>query len=92
MGPLTVPSGVNKVAEQVEDATKQGGKILTAGKRDEGEGYFYEPTVISNSTKGVLMRLRGQPKSKLNSQSAASLCNNRSCQFYGCYYRSPSSH
>lgn len=50
MGPLTVPSGVNKVATQVEDATQNGGKILTGGKRVEGEGYFYEPTVIANAT------------------------------------------
>ncbi|KAI1360194.1 aldehyde dehydrogenase [Xylaria arbuscula] len=50
MGPLTVPSGVKKVAEQVEDATQHGGKVLTGGKPGEGEGYFYEPTVIANAT------------------------------------------
>ncbi|KAI0972119.1 aldehyde dehydrogenase [Xylaria arbuscula] len=51
MGPLTVPSGVDKVAEQVADATHQGGKVLTGGKRVQlHNGFFFEPTIISNAT------------------------------------------
>ncbi|KAI1288689.1 aldehyde dehydrogenase [Xylaria venustula] len=51
MGPLTVPTGVDKVAEQVADATHQGGKILTGGKRVElDNAFFFEPTIISNAT------------------------------------------
>ncbi|KAI0011651.1 aldehyde dehydrogenase [Xylariaceae sp. FL0662B] len=51
VGPLTVPTGVDKVAGQVEDARKHGATVLTGGKRaDLGGGYFFEPTVIANAS------------------------------------------
>jgi succinate-semialdehyde dehydrogenase/glutarate-semialdehyde dehydrogenase len=37
----------NKIAELVDNAVKQGGKIHTGGKTPDGEGAFYPPTVIS---------------------------------------------
>ncbi|KAI1460423.1 aldehyde dehydrogenase [Annulohypoxylon moriforme] len=51
MGPLTVPTGLDKVASQVEDAKRNGGKVLTGGNRVIlNNGYFFEPTIIMNAT------------------------------------------
>ncbi|KAI2624752.1 aldehyde dehydrogenase [Xylaria nigripes] len=50
MGPLTVPQGLEKVVNQVEDARNLGATILTGGKRPDGKGLFYEPTVIKDAT------------------------------------------
>ncbi|KAI1770823.1 aldehyde dehydrogenase [Hypoxylon cercidicola] len=51
MGPLTVPTGLDKVAAQVEDARRHGGTVLTGGNRvGLSKGYFFEPTIITNAT------------------------------------------
>jgi len=51
MGALTVPQGLDKTTSQVEDAKKNGATILTGGNRlDINDGYFFEPTVITNAT------------------------------------------
>ncbi|HKU49994.1 MAG TPA: NAD-dependent succinate-semialdehyde dehydrogenase [Nitrososphaera sp.] len=47
VGPLVRDSQRQALAKQVDDARDKGGQILTGGKRIEGDGYFYEPTVIS---------------------------------------------
>ncbi|KAI0015894.1 aldehyde dehydrogenase [Xylariomycetidae sp. FL0641] len=50
MGPVTVSSGIEKTAAQVEDAKKNGGTIMTGGKRlHNSDGYFFEPTVITGA-------------------------------------------
>ncbi|MCD2184631.1 NAD-dependent succinate-semialdehyde dehydrogenase [Rhizobium sp. GN54] len=46
-GPLVNASAVNKVAELVEDAVSRGARILCGGKRGDGEGYYYAPTVLT---------------------------------------------
>ncbi|MFZ0893092.1 MAG: NAD-dependent succinate-semialdehyde dehydrogenase [Candidatus Nitrosopolaris sp.] len=48
VGPLVRESQRQTLINQVEDAKSKGGKILTGGKIIAGEGYFYEPTVITN--------------------------------------------
>ncbi|KAI0841155.1 aldehyde dehydrogenase [Hypoxylon sp. FL0890] len=54
MGPLTVPTGLDKVAGQVEDAKKNGGTILTGGNRiNLNNGYFFEPTIITNASQSM---------------------------------------
>ncbi|KAI0543979.1 aldehyde dehydrogenase [Xylaria curta] len=51
MGALTVPQGVDKTASQVEDAKSKGGVILTGGQRlDLNNGFFFEPTIVTNAT------------------------------------------
>ncbi|KAI1819983.1 aldehyde dehydrogenase [Xylaria intraflava] len=51
MGPLTVPQGIDKTVSQVEDARRHGGNIITGGNRLHlGQGYFFEPTIITNAT------------------------------------------
>jgi succinate-semialdehyde dehydrogenase / glutarate-semialdehyde dehydrogenase len=49
VGPLVNGKAVKKVASQVEDALNKGAKLLTGGKKPEGDlakGFFYEPTVL----------------------------------------------
>ncbi|WP_342511392.1 NAD-dependent succinate-semialdehyde dehydrogenase [Sporosarcina sp. FSL K6-1522] len=49
VGPLINQAALEKVQHQVEDAVKQGGKVLTGGKiftLEKESGYFFEPTVI----------------------------------------------
>lgn len=45
-GPLVNAAAVNKVAELVDDAVSRGAKILCGGKKSDGQGYFYPPTVL----------------------------------------------
>lgn len=56
MGPLTVPSGVDKVASQVANAQKLGAKVVMGGSRVEslGGGYFFEPTIIKDAVPEML--------------------------------------
>ena len=47
LGPLARSDLRDTVHRQVEDAVKQGARILTGGKVVPGPGYFYEPTVLT---------------------------------------------
>lgn len=49
VGPLVSEDQREALHAQVEDAVKKGGKVLTGGKRLERPGFFYQPTVISNT-------------------------------------------
>ncbi|WP_428643155.1 NAD-dependent succinate-semialdehyde dehydrogenase [Roseibium sp.] len=49
-GPLINEAAVDKVADHVADALSKGGNLLTGGKRPEGQGTFYEPTLITGAT------------------------------------------
>ena len=48
VGAMTSPAQVDIVSEQVEDARAAGARILTGGKRKDGPGDWYEPTVIAD--------------------------------------------
>jgi len=48
-GPLIDESAVQKVEELIADATAQGGRVMTGGKRHSLGGSFFEPTVIANA-------------------------------------------
>jgi acyl-CoA reductase-like NAD-dependent aldehyde dehydrogenase len=48
VGPLVRDSQRQTLSVQVEDAKSKEGKILTGGNSVEGEGYFFEPTIVSN--------------------------------------------
>lgn len=48
VGPLVRESQRETIIRQVEDAKSKGAKLLCGGNTIEGDGYFYEPTVISN--------------------------------------------
>ncbi len=52
VGPLFEERNVRKTMEFVQDATSKGARVLTGGRKPEGEsyrrGYFYEPTVLTD--------------------------------------------
>jgi len=49
MGPLINKAGLEKIADLVEQAKKQGAEVVTGGKvADLGAGNHYEPTVLVN--------------------------------------------
>ncbi|KAL2205611.1 aldehyde dehydrogenase [Sarocladium strictum] len=60
MGPLTTARGVQKLRRHVDDAISKGAKLLHGGKvpgnldPKYSEGYFFEPTIISDMTPDML--------------------------------------
>src|ERR1700731_965815 len=46
VGPLVNADAKKKVIELVDDAVGKGAKILTGGKKPNGPGHFYPPTVL----------------------------------------------
>ncbi|HCS56483.1 MAG TPA: NAD-dependent succinate-semialdehyde dehydrogenase, partial [Gordonia polyisoprenivorans] len=48
VGPLVEAKQRDKVRELVEDAVGEGATVTTGGGPREGEGYFFEPTVLTD--------------------------------------------
>jgi succinate-semialdehyde dehydrogenase/glutarate-semialdehyde dehydrogenase len=48
MGPLANARRLDAMAAIVSDSKSRGGKIVTGGKRRGNQGYFFEPTVITD--------------------------------------------
>lgn len=46
LGPLINAAAVNSVQELVDETVGAGARVLTGGRRPDGRGYFYPPTVI----------------------------------------------
>jgi acyl-CoA reductase-like NAD-dependent aldehyde dehydrogenase len=46
VGAMTSPSQVGIVEDHIQDAVEQGARVLVGGKRREGAGDFFEPTVL----------------------------------------------
>lgn len=56
MGPVTTPRGLDKALSQVEDARKLGGNVILGGKPMTGcDGYFFEPTIITDMRPEMLI-------------------------------------
>ena len=56
MGPLNNRMQFNRVTSLVEDAIQNGGTVIAGGKRPSHvnqEGFFFEPTIITNVKEGV---------------------------------------
>jgi acyl-CoA reductase-like NAD-dependent aldehyde dehydrogenase len=49
LGAMTSPNQADIVSEHVEDARSKGAKVLTGGRRKEGPGDWYEPTLIADA-------------------------------------------
>jgi acyl-CoA reductase-like NAD-dependent aldehyde dehydrogenase len=47
-GPVTRKDQISVLEEQIEDAVTKGARLLLGGKRADGKGYFFEPTVLVN--------------------------------------------
>ena len=54
-GPLIEPAAVEKVEEHVSDAVGKGARILRGGRRHELGGTFYEPTVLADVNRDMLV-------------------------------------
>jgi len=53
VGPLISEAALKRTEETVQQAVRDGGKILVGGKRAPGlKGYFFEPTVIADAPQG----------------------------------------
>ncbi|HET6965098.1 MAG TPA: NADP-dependent succinic semialdehyde dehydrogenase [Acidimicrobiales bacterium] len=50
VGPLASEQQVNDVSELVDEAVSKGAKVLCGGKRIDGPGFYYEPTVLAGIT------------------------------------------
>ena len=54
-GPLTRKAQLEILEKQVSDAVSKGARILTGGKRIQGKGYYFEPTVLADVTQDMLV-------------------------------------
>lgn len=48
VGPLANPRQLAKMQELVADAVSKGARVLAGGERMSGQGFFFEPTVLSD--------------------------------------------
>lgn len=55
IGPLATESGRSDVEAYVDDAVQKGAEVLTGGRRLEGPGWFYPPTVLTGVTPDMNM-------------------------------------
>lgn len=56
MGPVTTPRSLDKATSQVEDAQRLGADVILGGHRvADKKGYFFEPTILTNMTKDMLV-------------------------------------
>ncbi|WHO73497.1 NAD-dependent succinate-semialdehyde dehydrogenase [Rhizobium sp. BT03] len=53
IGPLIDEQGLAKVEDHVGDALAKGAKVLTGGKRIDGAGTFFAPTVLTGVVRGM---------------------------------------
>jgi succinate-semialdehyde dehydrogenase / glutarate-semialdehyde dehydrogenase len=53
IGPLATESILGDIVEQVDKSVEKGAKVVLGGKRQEGVGYFYEPTLLSEVGPGM---------------------------------------
>lgn len=56
IGPLIDRKGYQKVSRHVEDAKEKGGVVISGGKGwNEGDAYFYEPTILAGVTNEMVI-------------------------------------
>jgi acyl-CoA reductase-like NAD-dependent aldehyde dehydrogenase len=48
VGAMTSPNQIGIVEDHIEDAVSKGATVLTGGKRREGPGDYFEPTVVTD--------------------------------------------
>ena len=54
IGPLIDQRSLDKVSRHVRMAKESGAEVLIGGKKLDGAGYFFEPTVLSEVQSGVI--------------------------------------
>ena len=55
LGAISRHSQLEFLEQQVADAIAKGATLMTGGKRIEGDGYFFEPTVLTNVDHSMLI-------------------------------------
>ncbi|MFC6021454.1 NADP-dependent succinic semialdehyde dehydrogenase [Plantactinospora solaniradicis] len=55
IGPLATERGRAEVEEQVQDAVRQGARVLCGGQRPDRSGWWYPPTVVTDLTPAMRM-------------------------------------
>src|SRR5262245_40326257 len=55
IGPLATESGRDDVEAYVDDAVGKGAQVQVGGKRPDGPGWFYPPTVLTGVTRDMRM-------------------------------------
>jgi acyl-CoA reductase-like NAD-dependent aldehyde dehydrogenase len=53
LGPINNAMQLERVMGMVDEARKEGAKVLTGGARPEGGGYFYPPTIVTDVRPGM---------------------------------------
>src|SRR5881628_245309 len=53
VGPLVSKTQRDEIESQVKDAIAKGAKVEAGGKRGRGEGWYFEPTLLSHVTKDM---------------------------------------
>lgn len=48
IGPLSSKDSLDTISGIVDDAKAKGAEVLAGGSKMEGEGYFYQPTILTN--------------------------------------------
>jgi succinate-semialdehyde dehydrogenase/glutarate-semialdehyde dehydrogenase len=53
VGPLATEQGRTDIEELVEDAVTKGARVVTGGKRLDGPGWYYPPTLVADITEDM---------------------------------------
>lgn len=53
MGPVSSESALEKLLEQINDSANKGATIVAGGKRIDRDGFFLEPTILTNLKPGM---------------------------------------
>jgi succinate-semialdehyde dehydrogenase/glutarate-semialdehyde dehydrogenase len=53
VGPMATEQMLKDVEQQVNDSVAKGAVLVSGGLRMQGAGYYYQPAVLSNVTKGM---------------------------------------
>ena len=53
IGPLIEEAAIDKVEAHIADAVSKGATVVAGGKRIEGKGVFFQPTVLKNVARGM---------------------------------------
>lgn len=53
VGPISTETGLKEVEDQVKDAVSKGANLLLGGKKVDGSGLFFEPTLLTDVVPGM---------------------------------------